>query len=657
MATERNRIHTELTASDALTPTMDRAAQSIKRFDKSLNEANRGMRLIRGGGAQLSMQIQDIAVQLQGGTQFLTVFAQQGSQIASLFGANGAFIGAMLAVGAAIGNTFLPKLFQSIDASKEIDEAYQKLSKTLSIDFKGSISGVSEELKRAAAISENYAKVILAQNMATSLAKVTDNIGKYSEALAESNEEFTFANRPGFRMYSLDAHAEALGITRQELLKYKVATRSAVTGDQEAIKAYSDLTAELLAQSDAATEAGQRFIDLTIQDREFIQVADQARQQVDLSKKALNDLSGTLKNLDGDYNSARSEAESFVQSIDKQTAQIGMTKAQSIAYQASLLELNDTQHAIVATAIERALAEEELVRIKKEAEEATKNQTKADRELAALQKSIADGDLAALEIGAAALAQRKAKAEAAEREAAAMRKLFESLGLATGEESLQAQRDARLAKIQELVDSETDLEINAIELRRRAHEKYEEDIKKLRMNSTKFEERNIQGKTKFVLDDLGTMFQGISANNKKLFAVQKAYNIAQAIMSTYTGATKAIETYPPPLSFAMAAAQVAAGLGHVAQIKAQSFDGGGFTGSGSRSGGMDGKGGFPAILHPNETVVDHTKGQGQGITIINNVDARGAGPEVDIKIQQAMQMTSQQTIATVQDLMKRRRFA
>ncbi|WP_283428115.1 hypothetical protein [Shimia sagamensis] len=40
-----------------------------------------------------------------------------------------------------------------------------------------------------------------------------------------------------------------------------------------------------------------------------------------------------------------------------------------------------------------------------------------------------------------------------------------------------------------------------------------------------------------------------------------------------------------------------------------SFDGGGFTGPGTRSGGLDGKGGFPAILHPNETVIDHTKGQ------------------------------------------------
>ena len=56
-------------------------------------------------------------------------------------------------------------------------------------------------------------------------------------------------------------------------------------------------------------------------------------------------------------------------------------------------------------------------------------------------------------------------------------------------------------------------------------------------------------------------------------------------------------------------------------------DGGGYTGMGARAGGMDGKGGFPAMLHPNETVIDHTKGQGMGGTTVNfnisTVDAAG----------------------------------
>jgi len=51
-----------------------------------------------------------------------------------------------------------------------------------------------------------------------------------------------------------------------------------------------------------------------------------------------------------------------------------------------------------------------------------------------------------------------------------------------------------------------------------------------------------------------------------------------------------------------------------------SFDGGGYTGSGPRTGGVDGKGGFLSILHPNETVVDHARGMrggGGGGTNVN----------------------------------------
>jgi len=62
------------------------------------------------------------------------------------------------------------------------------------------------------------------------------------------------------------------------------------------------------------------------------------------------------------------------------------------------------------------------------------------------------------------------------------------------------------------------------------------------------------------------------------------------------------------------------------------MNGGGFTGSGPRVAGVDGLGGFLAILHPNETVTDHTlqgsaKGGG-GITIapqfsLSAIDSRG----------------------------------
>jgi hypothetical protein len=52
-----------------------------------------------------------------------------------------------------------------------------------------------------------------------------------------------------------------------------------------------------------------------------------------------------------------------------------------------------------------------------------------------------------------------------------------------------------------------------------------------------------------------------------------------------------------------------------------SFDGGGYTGDGPRVGGVDGKGGFWGVLHPQETVIDHTRGQSMqsGVTEVRVV--------------------------------------
>jgi hypothetical protein len=52
-------------------------------------------------------------------------------------------------------------------------------------------------------------------------------------------------------------------------------------------------------------------------------------------------------------------------------------------------------------------------------------------------------------------------------------------------------------------------------------------------------------------------------------------------------------------------------IGGGSMVNPFSFAGGGYTGNAPRTGGMDGRGGFPAMLHPQETVIDHTQARGQ----------------------------------------------
>ncbi|MEO0385042.1 MAG: phage tail tape measure C-terminal domain-containing protein [Pseudomonadota bacterium] len=66
----------------------------------------------------------------------------------------------------------------------------------------------------------------------------------------------------------------------------------------------------------------------------------------------------------------------------------------------------------------------------------------------------------------------------------------------------------------------------------------------------------------------------------------------------------------------------------------RSYEGGGFTGFGSRSGGIDGRGGFLAINHPNESIIDHTRpGRSMANSSHFHIDARGAAPEAVARLE------------------------
>ncbi len=122
-----------------------------------------------------------------------------------------------------------------------------------------------------------------------------------------------------------------------------------------------------------------------------------------------------------------------------------------------------------------------------------------------------------------------------------------------------------------------------------------------------------------------------SAIQKAALIASKALSVAQIIINTQVAATSAL--MPPPIGLGPVA-----GIGFAASIKSMgyasaalvaaqavaSFDGGGYTGDGARSGGLDGKGGFMAMMHPQETVTDHTKGGGGGSGSQNYYDFRGS---------------------------------
>ena len=146
-------------------------------------------------------------------------------------------------------------------------------------------------------------------------------------------------------------------------------------------------------------------------------------------------------------------------------------------------------------------------------------------------------------------------------------------------------------------------------------------------------------------DSLRKMVGEQSAAYQTMFAVQKAFSIQRAILAIKTGIASAWEAGWP--NGAIYAAGVVAATGSlvsdIMSVASPSFDGGGYTGNGSRSGGLDGKGGFWAMMHPQETVIDHTKPNGS----IGSGSSSGGNVTVNVSLQEtsdaSRQGTTQQT--------------
>lgn len=100
-----------------------------------------------------------------------------------------------------------------------------------------------------------------------------------------------------------------------------------------------------------------------------------------------------------------------------------------------------------------------------------------------------------------------------------------------------------------------------------------ETQKQMADEAAKFQMKSDKEKYAFGLDQAAQMFNSLGTYNKQAFQAAKAFNIANAVMNTYMGATKALATYPPPFNFIAAAAVVAMGLAQVASIRSQQYSG------------------------------------------------------------------------------------
>jgi hypothetical protein len=192
-----------------------------------------------------SFQLQDIAVQLQGGTRASTVFAQQLPQLLGGFGALGAVLGVVAGVGipalafafSAMGDEAQDseEAMQNFTASLKSATDFMRIAQTPIKDLREEFGEFADEIQRASIVASQAAlsEALLGYSDASAgvkenFASMTSELGKYQhavEALAiveQSLGERTVSNASAFAdaeasveaaRASLEATAASMGMT------------------------------------------------------------------------------------------------------------------------------------------------------------------------------------------------------------------------------------------------------------------------------------------------------------------------------------------------------------------------------------------------------------------------------------------------------------
>jgi hypothetical protein len=149
----------------------------------------------------------------------------------------------------------------------------------------------------------------------------------------------------------------------------------------------------------------------------------------------------------------------------------------------------------------------------------------------------------------------------------------------TEEEEEIYRHEERMARIVEGLEAEIITRQEYQELEATLEQQHVERLTEIRRKGMtaleKFQALSWQKQTQVVLGALTDMTAGVATESRKMFELNKAAGLANAIVNAYVGISKTLAEYPFPISAVMAAVQAAAAFAQINAIKSASFGGGG----------------------------------------------------------------------------------
>lgn len=582
-------------ATDAQMRQIQALQQNIK--DEKRAQAVRAgttkqLRMMRGGFGQLGHQIQDVAVQLQMGQNAMLVFGQQGSQILSIFGGWGAIAGAVLAVGGALGTYYMASK-DAKQATSDLEKVMQELSKTISVDLKTDTVGLSDDFANLARSFSAFAQVTLRQRYVQSLeaSRVAQQAfsNETSDLLHQVDRLQKRVGDPtSFQNSSAAARnlAETYGLSADSAVELANAIKLSQFGG-EGIEILSDMVEEMATGTYAANT---QFINFAYNLLSTVKGIKDADAQAKFLEETIG--KGLPKALEEFNRSAdKNELESFIASLKAEAETFGMTESQIGMYNAEKL-------------IAKHLSEENAV--------AVRGEIQALYELLNAKRMAAEQEAMIASISSPGTTDRLAQIE---NEFKSERDLF------------MEHQEEKLRMLNEHEEKVNSVLMDYAALRKQINDETVAYEQAAMMTAT----GNILTSMQSQVGQMQNVFDQASGIGKAFYVASQALAAGQAIIGGIVAKMNIIRNataigMDPGTAMMLGTTAELMGYASAGAILGQtvaSFEGGGVTFNGVRSGGLDGKGGRMALVHPNEKITDLEKDSGNSgpVSVHFNISA------------------------------------
>lgn len=244
-------------------------AQVVKQYQSlrdAQNSTTGSMRNVRGVAQNLGWQMQDVAVQLQMGTNGFVVLGQQGSQVLSSLGPAGAVAGAALAVVAAAVPAIITALDDASVSTEEFEKAQERLNSVVNISSAGVIT-LTDDYRELYKVNKSLAELKahqamldanLVMNQGIKIAKeLTSSLIEVDDSLLARQNMIGMGTLINEKFKEM---GEELGVTTEQAVQLNTAFRSfQETGD---VTKLNTLVTEITRIALSAKTASPELVEL-----------------------------------------------------------------------------------------------------------------------------------------------------------------------------------------------------------------------------------------------------------------------------------------------------------------------------------------------------------------------------------------------------------